>query len=384
LISLLNKYFYFFLFNFFLVKILGKKMVVPEICCLTMTDAVNLIHRINSTFPEILEASLMFDDCNYVRLERQHRYLSKEAFYEKALCKLVTNILPKANITVLNFAYHTFNEQQVDALVKLLLTKPQTLTHFIITRSKMNLDAVTAILRALPPLKMFNMERICPPTYATLFYSFDGAWLPFLNVVDLRLQDNYIDDRAVCVLVDVLMNGLNDYALEKLDLSYNRIGDQGAKAFASLLKANLNDHLLTLHLDYNLFTVTGLLELLWSVNENTTLLEFNLNSTLHVSFIMQDVFYKQAMQSILLNNKTLIHFSPASINDPYRMRNIKLREKEWWRPYIPRGPFFSLPPLCAILLLNSRFLPSLPMDIWLIIFGFFQRGAVHEIEEIDD
>ena len=359
-------------------------MVVPEICCLTMTDAVNLIHRINSTFPEILEASLMFDDCNYVRLERQHRYLSKEAFYEKALANLVTNILPKANITVLNFAYHTFNEQQVDALVKLLLTKPQTLTHFIITRSRMNLDAVTAILRALPPLKMFNMERICPPTYATLFYSFDGAWLPFLNVVDLRLQDNYIDDRAVCVLVDVLMNGLNDYALEKLDLSYNRIGDQGAKAFASLLKANQNDHLLTLNLDYNLFTVTGLLDLLWSVKENTTLLEFNLNSTLHVSFIMQDVFYKEAIQSILLNNKTLIHFSPASINDQYRMRNINLRAKEWWRPYIARGPFINLPPLCAILLLNSRFSPSLPMDIWLIIFGFFQRGPDHEIEEIDD
>lgn len=360
-------------------------MVVPEICCLTMQDALDLIHKINSTFPEILEASLMFDDCNYVRLERQHRYLSKEAFYEKALCNLVTNILPKANITVLNFAYHTFNEQQVQALVKLLQTKPQTLTHFIIMRSQMNLDAVIAILRALPPLKMFNMERICPLTYATLFYSFDGAWLPFLNVVDLRLQDNYIDDKAVCVLVDVLMNGsTNDYALQKLDLSYNRIGDQGAKAFAALLKANLNDHLLTLNLDYNLFTVTGLLELLWSVKENTTLLEFNLNSTLHVSFILQDVFYKQAIQSILLNNKTLIHFSPASINDPYRMRNIELREKEWWRPYIARGPFIGLPPLTAILLLNTRMQPSLPMDIWLIIFGFFQRGADHEIEEIDD
>ena len=368
-------------------------MTSTEICCSSSNEANNLIHKINSFYPETLYATLMFDDRNYVKIQGQRHYLMQRHFYDKALLQVLKSILPSFAVQVLNLSYHEFFLKQTDALATLLGCSPlkETLTHLILIRCTMNEKTLQTIISRLPQLTKLislNLDRVFLPESAHYL----AAVLPYCPVLlELRLQNNKIDDMGVIQLLKALCYNETDVALQTLDLGCNLIGDVGASVIAEMMTSNRQWHLWHLDLDNNMFTSAGLLELAWAISVNTTLLSLNLQSY-HYTTLIEDVLY-----NALSHNKTMIKFDDGSyLNDTiglvpfYMQRNQVLRAQEFWRPYQPRGTFTYTEPLVWTTLLCNRHLAEpLPMDMCLTIFSFFVRSPeliveAIEVVEVDD
>lgn len=401
--------------------------MAPEIAFETMDAAQTLIHQINSSFPETLFALLVRDDRNVVRIEKQRHYLSQQHYYESALTSVMQKFLRQLPVVMLNLSYHTFCLAQTHALVNLVRMPSSSLTHLHLVRCTLHEGHLQQILQALPcatHLQMLDLERlwVTPVPMQSLEQSQVEmttttltSWIPLLvhilplcrSLLDLRLPLNKLTDADALLFIHLLQN--EDTTFQKLDVSLNFFTDVTATAFAELLKANINQTLLVLDLDYNKFTSDGgLLELAWAVGHNTTLLGLNVHSE-NFQSLSTEAFY-----NALTHNTTLIHFgsnlderfrtvpvaaaaagagggaagamaavptSNATFNTGglithFMQRNKTRRSAEFWRPYQPRGTFaYALPLIWTALLCNQRLMPlqSLPMDMWLYIFSFYQR-----------
>jgi hypothetical protein len=349
--------------------------------------------------------------------------LSYHTFCQAQIHALVNLVrlpsLPSSSLTHLHLVRCTLDEEHLQQILQALPCAT-------------NLQMLDFERLWVTPLRSHSHSQHATTTTTTTTTTVT-PWIPLLvhilprcqSLIELRLALNKLTDADALLLIHLLQN--EDTTLQKLDVSLNLFTDLTASAFAELLKANTNHTLLVLDLDYNKFTSDkGLLELAWAVGHNTTLLGLNVHSENFQSLSAEAFYYA------LAHNTTLIHFggnlderfrtvpvaaaaaaagagaggagaggagaggAGAAVEVPgaaeggglinyYMQRNKTSRSAEFWRPYQPRGSFaYVLPLAWTALLCNQRLIdhdekavlllpPSLPIDMWLYIFSFYQR-----------